>query len=784
MAAPPPRPDAVAPRWLEALPVVLFAALALRAGDYGVTWDEGLQADLGLCSWAHVRSAGANAEYERLMWDVKFFPPLTEMVLTAPTEWLGAPLFASRRALLTAVSGAGLLALARLAALLQLAPELPALAVLALLGLPRYVGDACANSKDAAFTAAFVGALPPLARWLGGGLRPCRAAAAWSALGLGLAASCRVQGLLLLPVLAGAAALELCRGWAMAWRSTRGAAGAWGAAAAAHAAAVVALGCALAAPGAGHEQLAARCCAAVALVGAPFAAALAWPAEGAAPALAPGPLTAAAAWRDLLPCAAGVVAVLSAALALVLSCWPALGGSPRALLRVLLANLFSRTYGAAEGLVSDVPTLFEGHTSPSSALPHGYAPRLFSLTTPLPSLALALLGAATLLGGAAAARAAAPVAHAARALVLMWLLLPLAVLLVARPNLYDGTRHLLFLQPCLALLAAVGALRCTRWVTRPVGGWRQGSRRAVALLGACALLLSAAPDMVALHPHQTAYFNQLAGGVAAVAGRPDGARSVHCGYNEPQRPGSANASARPLAAHCALHDTDYHVLSYGEAARWVAARHAELRGNATTTVVVSANHLSIDAFTHALPPSQRARIRVLRSFSALSDPGRPGPLPLALPADADFFVSTPRFGLDTLFAHEPVAHRVGRAGATFCMIKRNGSARQRARKRAETNHCQRALRKLYQQLDPSKLPTVPIVCGSVYTSEQGRRQLLLLLERAGGVAVTEGEMERATEDELRELRASGEAARTLFLRPARPDRWRNVTCGVHQRDLW
>ena len=114
---------------------------------------------------------------------------------------------------------------------------------------------------------------------------------------------------------------------------------------------------------------------------------------------------------------------------------------------------------------------------------------------------------------------------------------------------------------------------------------------------------------------------------------------------------------------------------------------------------------------------------VLRSFSALSDPGRPGPLPLALPADADFFVSTPRFGLDTLFAHEPVAHRVGRAGATFCMIKRNGSARQRARKRAETNHCQRALRKLYQQLDPSKLPTVPIVCGSVYTSEQGRRQL-------------------------------------------------------------
>ena len=805
--------------WLGALTTALFGALALRAHDFGVTWDEGLQADLGLCSWAFARRG--DRSYERLMWDVANFPPLIEMLLTAPTEWWGAPLFTSRRALLVAISGGGLVSLWRLAALLKLEDYdkedqpsrgesgrlppngvLPALSALALLGLPRFVGDAVANSKDAAFAAAFVSALPPLALFLGGGLRPGRAAV-WSALALAVATCCRVQGMVLLPMLAGAAALELCRGWAAARAlahvgvqgggSGGGCSRSW--ATVSHATAAVAMGCSVVA-GADSVHAAARFCIAAVLVSAPFA------------------VTALHAWQScvsagshhgsccnaalrLEPCAlltagAMVGATVVLALALVLVCWPALDFSPSALLHTLLANLLSRTYGATEGIVSDVPTLYAGHTMLSSALPWSYAPRMLALTTPLPSLALALLGAAALLGklGSAEGRAQhcdlSSTAHAARALVAMWLLLPIAVVLVARPNLYDGTRHLLFLQPCLALLAGVGASRCLCHAQRALPG-RSGT--AAALSCAVVLLLSSAPEMWRLHPHQSAFFNGIAGGVAGVAGQPDGVRSVHCGYGEK----SADGAGQPLALHCARYDTDYHVASYAEAARWVAARHAEASkdrrddsNTTSTTVVVSANHLSIDAFTSALPLPHRAHIRVLRSFSALSDPNRPGPLPLTLPADVDYFVSTPRFGLDTLFAQEPIAARLGRSGATFCIIKRNDSARKRARAAAVRAQCERALRVLYGQLDPSRLGSVPVLCGSIYSTETGWKQLLMLLRNAGvdGVIEIEAELAHDTQRELLALRGSGEAARTLFLRAAPPDRWRNVTCGVHHRDLW
>ena len=45
------------------LPALVFAIVAVCTyRDYGLNWDEGLQADLGLCSWSYYLSFGANTD--------------------------------------------------------------------------------------------------------------------------------------------------------------------------------------------------------------------------------------------------------------------------------------------------------------------------------------------------------------------------------------------------------------------------------------------------------------------------------------------------------------------------------------------------------------------------------------------------------------------------------------------------------------------------------------------------------------------------------------------------
>jgi hypothetical protein len=49
-----------------------------------------------------------------------------------------------------------------------------------------------------------------------------------------------------------------------------------------------------------------------------------------------------------------------------------------------------------------------------------------------------------------------------------------------------------------------------------------------------------------------------------------------------------------------------------------------------------------------------------------------------LPEEFDYYVATTRYGLDRNFPDAPVAHRVGREGATFTLIRGKGPGSERS----------------------------------------------------------------------------------------------------------
>jgi hypothetical protein len=92
---------------------------------------------------------------------------------------------------------------------------------------------------------------------------------------------------------------------------------------------------------------------------------------------------------------------------------------------------------------------------------------------------------------------------------------PVAWVTVRGTPLYNGHRHLLFVLPFLAVVAAVSVTAW--WESRP----RPLLRGAGALVLAASLLLTGV-DMVRLHPYQYVYFNRvIAGGLPRAVDRYD-----------------------------------------------------------------------------------------------------------------------------------------------------------------------------------------------------------------------------------------------------------------------
>ena len=101
-----------------------------------------------------------------------------------------------------------------------------------------------------------------------------------------------------------------------------------------------------------------------------------------------------------------------------------------------------------------MPVLFDGETYSSDRLPRHYTVQYLLITTPLPLLVLAAIGA--IAGAAAFLRDRASAVGRMGALTLCWLLAPLTLFVVLRPNVYGGIRHFIFVFPAIAILAGLG----------------------------------------------------------------------------------------------------------------------------------------------------------------------------------------------------------------------------------------------------------------------------------------------------------------------------------------
>lgn len=263
------------------------------------------------------------------------------------------------------------------------------------------------------------------------------------------------------------------------------------------------------------------------------------------------------------------------------------------------------------------PVLFAGQHVTSRSLPRTYLIHSLLITTPLPVVALALAGLARTVHGFKRI----PLAESCPLVIAaIWVLLPVLLFSVMRPNVYDGTRHFLFLLPGIAILAGAGA----DWILRSL---RSKAMRWVGLAFLVIFLLLPIRQMWKLHPYEYTYFNELTGGVGGAAGR---------------------------------YETDYWISSYKEAAEWInAQRKLGAFAGPHMNVLVAGDEYCAPAFRTFLDDPNT-------STGLILDLGQTG----CVPHPYDYYVSTTRYGLDKNYPDAPVVHTIGREGATFCVIKR------------------------------------------------------------------------------------------------------------------
>src|SRR5579859_2061182 len=145
----------------------------------------------------------------------------------------------------------------------------------------------------------------------------------------------------------------------------------------------------------------------------------------------------------------------------------------------------------------NIGTLFFGRMVGRTFHPAYYLPVYMAVK--LPDLVLALL-AGGLVYGIAKLRRGVPLRFMP---LLLAALFPLLYTVATNPQLYDADRHFLFVLPALAVLAGLIAARL-RW--KP------------ALIGMILLSGWQVAQMVALHPYEYAFFNDLVGGTRNAAG--------------------------------------------------------------------------------------------------------------------------------------------------------------------------------------------------------------------------------------------------------------------------
>lgn len=159
----------------------------------------------------------------------------------------------------------------------------------------------------------------------------------------------------------------------------------------------------------------------------------------------------------------------------------------------------------------DLKTLVDGAYIPAKQVPVTY---LFQyLWRSLPELFLWGVGFSLVLGIIRLRRrGGAPANLLYLAPLLLSLLVPIGIVLLTRPALYNGTRHFTFLLPSLAVFAALGLDRFfARLGAHPRLMWAHAALLIVLAADAAALL-------VRLHPYEYVAYNRISGGLKAAYG--------------------------------------------------------------------------------------------------------------------------------------------------------------------------------------------------------------------------------------------------------------------------
>jgi hypothetical protein len=161
-----------------------------------------------------------------------------------------------------------------------------------------------------------------------------------------------------------------------------------------------------------------------------------------------------------------------------------------------------------------VQTIFNGRIMESYDAPRSYVP--IYLLLKLPETLLASLVAA-LITAAAFRR---NVGHFTTTrqqwlLVILAASAPVLYAVLARPAIYNGMRHFLFIVPPLCVIGAGGVERLLMLAGKRAGRW--GVIAMASVLAAA--LVKDTVTMVMLHPHQYVYYNLLIGGVRGADNR-------------------------------------------------------------------------------------------------------------------------------------------------------------------------------------------------------------------------------------------------------------------------
>jgi len=185
------------------------------------------------------------------------------------------------------------------------------------------------------------------------------------------------------------------------------------------------------------------------------------------------------------------ITYLGISLLVVYLSWPGLWGNP--IIGVFKSFLGVSTFSWG-GKV-----LFFGETLSPNNLPAMYIPTLMSIQFTIPALILFLVGVTVSL----VKRYRNELDKTLFFIIATWLFLPLIMIFIVKPSIYDNFRHFLFLTPPVFLFAGLGI----KYIFSKI------NNKIISFLFTFAILLPGIVGIIDLHPYQYIYYNSLIGGV-------------------------------------------------------------------------------------------------------------------------------------------------------------------------------------------------------------------------------------------------------------------------------